>query len=95
MKLLCTAKRLVISFRAVPCRWETDAFIVTDFFAFADSAVKESLQDKILIRCEILKRTVHDILDSYKEMGKTRDRSECLKPEHIGVNGQLRGCFSD
>ena len=37
----------------------------------ACSVIEESLSDKVLTRCEVLKRAVHDILDAYNNTDKS------------------------
>ena len=38
---------------------------------FTGSVIDESLSDKVLTRCEVLKRAVHDILDAYNNTDKS------------------------
>ena len=51
------------------------------FLHIAGSVVEESLSDKVLTRCEVLKRAVHDILDAYNSRDKDSNKSKLKDQE--------------
>ncbi len=42
---------------------------------FPGCVLEESIADKVLVRCEVLKRGVHDILNSYRNLDRENNKS--------------------
>ncbi len=57
--------------------------MVDVFSLISDSVLEESLPDKVLRRCEIIKRAVHDLAHVVREAEKDNNKSKCDHREKI------------